>query len=199
LIQMSACVRCGHQPAPGAQYCPSCGLLLAPIGQAVPPAVSPAYSPAAPPPPPYPPFAPGYPAAPQVANRPLGIAVLVCLEIGVALVGLLVVRDLLYWMDWRFTYDEAGWALVDAALAALYGVASIAGFMIASRLWYLQARAWKPANLLSIALVGAILFGGFTWGFSRLDLMGLTVHAGMLGYLNMTHVRRLFGRPPLAL
>jgi hypothetical protein len=148
----------------------------------------------------YVPPANGPAAAPT--SRPFGIAMLVFVEIVVGLIGLYVIYDYFYWADWRFTYDgSAGviWGLVDGALGLAYIATTITAFSLVSRLWKLQASAWPVANVLSLASIGLIVVSVILWGSeSVLDPVGVIAHLSVLVYLNLTHVRGLFGRAPLA-
>lgn len=133
------------------------------------------------------------------AVRPTGIAILAVVEIVIGLVGLLVVQDLAYWANWRYSYDDIAWGTVDAAMALTYVATSIAGFVLASRLWSMRPEAWLWAILLSSVLIGLDVFSVLIWGLTSLDIIGLTVHVAVLSYLNLKHVRGLFGRPPTTL
>jgi hypothetical protein len=131
-----------------------------------------------------------------VTARPAGIALLAIVEVVVALVGLTVVLDLWYWADWRFTYDDFSWGMLDAVLAVAYLITSTAGFILATKLWGLRAEAWQPAIYLSIALLALDVASIVIWGVTGLDVLGICVHLSVIWYLNMAHVRALFGRPP---
>jgi hypothetical protein len=145
-------------------------------------------------------FAAGAGSEPGV--RPFGIAMLAIAEIVVGLVGLFVVYDYFWWLDWRFTYDgSAGtfWGLVDGAFGVAYIATTVTAFSLVSRLWKMEAGAWLPANVLSLASIGLIMAAVLLWGSETLlDPIGVVAYLSMLVYLNLTHVRRLFGRAPLA-
>lgn len=148
--------------------------------------------------------APYPPAGNQAANgsptgaaRPGGISVLAVFEVIVALVGLYVARDLAYWSNWGFSYDNVREGVVDGALALAYLATSITGFVVAWRLWSMQASAWWTAVVLNTALLGLILVGIVLWGIETTDLIGIPVNLGVLWYLNQNQVRALFGRPPM--
>ena len=72
-----------------------------------------------------------------------------------------------------------------------------AAFVLATRLWSMQARAWLPAVILSSSAICLIVVADTQWGISALDAIGVVAHAGILVYLNLSDVRRLFGRAPL--
>jgi hypothetical protein len=157
--------------------------------------------------PPAPPVAPpdhmaprraGYnPSVPfgTAAARPIGIAILTIVEIVIAIVGLSVVVDLLYWANISNYYQEAE-AGLDLVMCLAYLATSVAGFAVARRLWSMRPEAWIQAFLLSIILIGFDVFSVFEWGVTGLDIIGLTVHLSVLAYLNLNSVRGLFGRPP---
>jgi len=127
---------------------------------------------------------------------------LALVELVVGLIGLYVIYGFFYWADWRFTYDgSAGvfWGAVDGALAFAYIATTITAFSLVSRLWKMQSGAWLPANILSLASIGLIVVSVALWGSeSLLDPIGVVAHLSVLTYLNLTHIRALFGRPPLA-
>ncbi len=130
--------------------------------------------------------------------RPFGIAVLTVVEIVTALVALYLVREFASWSNWRFYYDDFGMGLVDAAIGTAYFVLSMAGFVVASRLWSLRPSAWSYAIAISGSLMGLIAFSVVLWGVEASDVLGIVVHSAVILYLNQAHVRALFGRPPLA-
>jgi hypothetical protein len=131
-----------------------------------------------------------------VAARPFGILVLTVFEIIVALVGFTVVLDYFYWADWRFGYEDFGWGMVDGAFGLAFLVASVAGFVVASKLWSLRPDGWSLAIMLSCSLMSLQVVSALLWEMTTLSLIGLCVHAGILVYLNLAHVRALFGRAP---
>jgi energy-converting hydrogenase Eha subunit A len=130
--------------------------------------------------------------------RPRGIAILAIVEVVVALVGFYVVLDYAYWANWRFSYDEPVWGVLDGALALAYLATSLTGLAIVSGLWSMKPWTWPTAIRLSCSLLGLGLLSVFLWGVTPIDLTGLTVQLGVLSYLNLAHVRGLFGRGPLA-
>jgi energy-converting hydrogenase Eha subunit A len=181
---------CGTGAPSEAQFCPRCGLRLAPTDLT-------AALPAAP--------ATPYPAGGGAvagfgadAARPLGIVILALTEVVVAVVGLFVVLDYAYSANWRFSYDEPIWGVLDGALALAYLSASVAGFALISGLWSLRPWTWLPAVRLSCSLIGLGALSVALWGLTPINLVGLTVQVGVLSYLNFGPVRALFGRPPLA-
>jgi hypothetical protein len=133
-----------------------------------------------------------------VAARPLGIVILTIVEVVVAVVGLYAVLEYAYWANWRFSYDEPVWGVVDGALALAYASASLTGFAIISGLWSMRPWTWPVAIRLSCSLIGLGVLAVLLWGLEPLGLLGLVVHLGVLSYLNLGHVRGLFGRGPLA-
>jgi hypothetical protein len=133
------------------------------------------------------------------AGRPMGIGILTVVEIVTAVIGLFVVQDLAYWANWRFSYDDFGWGVLDAAIALAYLAASLAGFAIAWRLWSMRPDAWLPAVLLSSGLIGLYAFSALLWGLTIREVIGIAVHLGLISYLNLKPVRALFGRPPMPL
>jgi hypothetical protein len=142
----------------------------------------------------------GYNAAgPHTAGgaRPIGINVLIVVEIVIAIVGLLIANDLFYWADWRFTYDGGLSGGLDAALGVAYVATSIAVFTVASGLWRMQRWAWTSAFILSVVLLGLIVFSVVDWGITGLDVIGAAAHLSVLAYLNTNPVRRLFGIAPV--
>jgi hypothetical protein len=184
--------------------------MLAPAGQA---AMPPGRLPA-----PYPPS--GVPVAPQVggagtygsppaggnavggsgamAARPLGVAFLAIVEIVVAVIGLYVALDYAYWANWRFSYDDSLWGIVDGAIALAYASASLTGFSIVTGLWSMRAWTWPVAVRVSFSLIGLGLLAVVLWGLTPFGLLGIVVQLGVLSYLNLGHVRGLFGRGPAA-
>ena len=131
--------------------------------------------------------------------RPTGVTVLAMVEVAIGIVGLIMALDLLYWADWRFSFDEMAWGAIDGALLLAYIATSMAAFKVASGFWSLQVWAWRWAVGLSCGLIGLVVFSVIAWGLTTLDVIGLTVHLAVLAYLNLKPVRALFGRPPLAL
>jgi hypothetical protein len=126
--------------------------------------------------------------------RPFGIAVVAIVEIVVAIVGLFVVFDLLYWSAVSGYYGESETGL-DLVMGLGYLATSIAGFVIARGLWSLRSAAWPAACVLCLVLAGFDLISVVEWGVTGLDLVGLAVHLSVLAYLNTNTVRALFGRP----
>jgi hypothetical protein len=132
------------------------------------------------------------------AVRPSGITILAMVEVVIALVGLYVARDLAYWSDWGFSYDNVRQGVVDGVVALAYLATSITGFVVAWRLWCLRPAAWSTAIVLSSALIGLDVLAIFLWGVETTDLLGIAVHLTVIWYLNLNHVRALFGRPPMS-
>ncbi len=170
------CIRCGTQSALTSQFCHVCGLLLVP-------------------------FAPTY-ISPELSGqtpsvRPVGVSLLAAAEIVIGIIGLYVLRDFAYSADWSFTNDEWFSGMVDGAFAVSYVVLACAAFVLATRLWAMQARAWLPSVILSASAICLIVVGDSQWGVTTLDVIGVIAHAGILVYLNLGEVRRLFGRRPL--
>jgi hypothetical protein len=132
------------------------------------------------------------------AARPLGIVILTIVEVVVAVVGVYVVLDYAYWAGWRFSYDEPVWGVVDSAIALAYASASLTGFAIISGLWSMRPWTWPVAIRLSWSLIGLGVVAVLLWGLEPFGLLGLVVQLGVLSYLNLGHVRGLFGRAPLA-
>jgi hypothetical protein len=208
-MEVSGCVRCGGRLQPGAQFCPGCGMNQIPTWLATGPTPGPAgYPPAAYPPAGYPPAAyppAGYPPRPAfaaaVVDRPFGIALLTLAEIVVAVVGLYVTWLFVRYAGWRFGADETMWGVIDLAQAGAYLGLALLGFSIAPRLWRMEPGVWKTAVTLSLSLAGlaaldvvfSLLFG---WYLTPTDFVGIAAHLSLICYLNMTHVRKIFGRPP---
>jgi hypothetical protein len=129
-----------------------------------------------------------------IAARPTGTAILTIVEIAVAVAGVLVAIDLLRWADWRFTYDDFAWGLLDLAMGGAYVAASATGFGVARGIWSLQPWAWTRACTLSLGLLGLLVVSVFVWGVEGQDILGLLAHASILAYLSLSSVRVLFGR-----
>ncbi len=130
---------------------------------------------------------------------PFGIVALTVTEIVIAIVGFLVVRDLLYWTGFRGDYEDFGWATVDLLLGLVYLATSAAGLIVARGLYLMRPWAWLPACALSLVLIGLDIFSIVVWGLTVLDAVGIAVHLAVLGYLNLNPVRAIFGRPPTSL
>jgi hypothetical protein len=110
------------------------------------------------------------------------------------LIALFVVYEYGYWANWEFTYGDFGWGAVDALMAVGWAGVAGAAFMAAPRLWSMQARAWPLAvGMISLMAVSTLL-----WSPSPSDFVGATAQLCGLAYLNLSHVRRLFGRRPLS-
>jgi len=193
------CAGCGTRSPLTAQFCHVCGLLLAPLTPvpAAPPAGWPAQpSPAgAPPAPVY-----GAPAVPATTTsaRPTGITLLAGVELVTCLVVLFVVYDYGYWANWEFTYGSFGWGAVDALMAVGWAVIAGTAFMAASRLWSMQASAWRLAVGLAVGMISLMAVSTLLWSPSPSDFVGATAQLCVVGYLNLSHVRPLFGRRPLS-
>ena len=129
-------------------------------------------------------WVPGPEGSPTATARPDGISVLAVFEVIVALVGLYVARDLAYWSNWGFSYDNFREGVVDGAMALAYLATSMTGFVVAWRMWSMRASAWWTAVLLNTALLGLILVGIVLWGVETTDLIGIPVNLGVLWYLN---------------
>ena len=195
----SVCAGCGTRSPSTAQFCRVCGLLLAPLtpvptaapagwpAQATPAGVSPV---------------PGYggSAAPATTTpgRPTGIAVLAGVELVTCLVVLFVVYDFGYWANWEFTYGDFRWGAVDALMAVGWAAVAGAAVMAASRLWSMQASAWRLAVGLAVGMISLMAVSTLLWSPSPSDFVGATAQLCGLAYLNLSHVRPLFGRRPLS-
>ncbi len=141
------------------------------------------------------PVAPGYRAA---AARPFGIVLLVIVEVLTALICLSVAADFWYWFGWRARFDEMDWAAVDLGMAVGYLAIAGGGAAVAWRLWSMRRDAWSAAIALSAGVLAITVVSGILWEFDGKGILGLMVHAGAIGYLNLTPTRALFGRGPLA-
>jgi uncharacterized membrane protein YqjE len=142
---------------------------------------------------------------PQAApvDRPFGIAILTLVEIAVGITSLYVVWIFAYWANDRFSYDETFWGLVDAAQGLAYFACAIYGFMVAPRIWRMEPGVWPTAIRLSASLAGlaaldVLLSVVMHWDITFTDFLGIAAQACVVFYLNMTHVRRIFGRTPPA-
>jgi hypothetical protein len=220
MTEMRTCGRCGAQQSTQARFCSTCGQPLPQTGApaAYRPAGAPApWTPPGYPPPPFAQFPPAqfgqraatvypsaqvqpaaYPAAVQASSaRPTGIALLAVTEVVVAVVCLIVVREFLAAADWRFSYDETFWGIVDGAFLLAYLGCSVQGFLVARALWTMRQWSWLRANYLSLALVGTEIVSVGLWGMGTMDLVGFIAQGCVLVYLNMTPTRALFGRGPL--
>jgi hypothetical protein len=196
-VEMSVCVRCGGQLQPGAQFCPRCGMNQVPTWLA--PGSAPSFAGVAGPAgATYPVSATAPMSTPAAAvDRPFGIAMLAIAEIIVAIVSVYVVREYWVWVDYRFSNDNSFLGAFDVAMGLGYAVAAVYGFRLAPRLWRMESAAWQPAVLLSAGLAGLALVDVILWGVQGSDLLGIGGNLTLIAYLNMTHVRRVFGRPPL--
>jgi hypothetical protein len=179
---MVTCLRCGAQSIAGTPVCATCGVPLAPIGVAAGAALP---GPAS--------MAP----AQAAAIRPTGITALAVVECAIAVVGLFIARDLLYWIDWRFSYDETGGALIDMALFVAYIGTSFIGFTVVKGMWLLQPWVWRRAVTLTLVQIGLIVFSVLLWGMTSLDIVGLVVNAAVLGFLVVSPSRVLLGGPAM--
>ena len=135
------------------------------------------------------------PATGQV--KPFGMVVLVIAVAATSAIGLWVVLDYGYWSSWNFSYDDFGSGMLDGAFALAYLATSILGFLCVPKLWSYQASGWPMANLVAAAWLTLDFAGIVVWTMTGLSLIGLVAIAGVLVYLNMNHVRAIFGRPPL--
>jgi hypothetical protein len=193
------CAGCGTRSPVAAQFCHVCGLLLAPLTPV--PTARPAGWPAQP-------SAAGAPVVPgyggsavpatTMSARPIGIAVLTVVELVTGLVTLFVVYDYGYWANWQFSYDDFGRGAVDALMAVGWACVSGAAFMVAPRLWSMQARAWPLAVGLAVGMISLMAATTLIWSPSPSDFVGATVQLFVLVYLNLSHIRPLFGRRPLS-
>ncbi len=130
--------------------------------------------------------------------RPLGILVLAIAEVVNALICLTVALDFWDGFNWRTSYDEMDWAMVDLVMTLAY-LALVAGSVaVAWRLWSMRKDAWLAAIALSGGVIGVTVVSALIWGLDGLGIVGIVVHLGILAYLNMTPVRSLFGRGPLS-
>ena len=192
------CAGCGTRSPSTAQFCHVCGLLLAPLTPV--PTAPPAGWPAQPSPAGVP--APGYGGSAGLAAttpvRPTGIAVLAVVELITGLVALFVVYDYGYWANWQFSYDDFGRGAVDALMAVGWAAVAGAAFMATSRLWSMQASAWPLAVGLAVGMISLLAVSTLLWGPSPSDFVGATAQLCVVGYLNLSHIRPLFGRRPLS-
>jgi hypothetical protein len=199
LPEESVCAGCGTRSPLTAQFCHVCGLLLAPLTPV--PTAAPAGWPAQPSPtggPPVPGYGGSAGQSTTTPGRPTGIAVLAVVELVTCLVVLFVIYDFGYWANWEFTYGDVGWGAVDALMAV--GWAAVAGtaVMAASRLWSMQASAWRLAVGLAVGMISLMAVSTLLWSPSPSDFVGATAQLCGLAYLNLSHVRPLFGRRPLS-
>jgi hypothetical protein len=139
--------------------------------------------------------APGYRAA---AARPFGIVLLAIVEVVTALICLAVAGDFWHWFNWRAEFDEMDWAAVDLVMAVGYLAIAGGAAAVAWRLWSMRRDAWMAAIALSAGVLAITVISGIIWDFDARGILGLVVHAGAIGYLNLTPTRALFGRGPLA-
>ena len=206
MTEVSVCGLCGAVSRAGTSFCFACGGSLTPNAHA---GVSPAPPPTQLPPPQFapPPFTqfappPGYNAAgpvPNAAARPTGITILAIAEVLTAVIAMLVAIDLLRWANWRFSYDDSGWALLDGAMGVAYVATSLTAFAVARGIWFVQPWAWKRACIVSLSLLGLIAVSVFVWGLTGLDVFGVIGQTSILAYLSLSSVRVLFGRSPTTL
>jgi hypothetical protein len=129
--------------------------------------------------------------------KPLGVVFLTLFEVGSAVVGLVLVLTYMSWAGYRFAWDDPLWGVVDGAIACAYLGISLSLFGIVRGLWRMQPWTWLPAVRLTSGLLGLTVLAVVLWGLDLGDLIGAAVFGGVLTYLNLTHVRRIFGRPPL--
>jgi hypothetical protein len=172
-------------PQPGAPTPPGTPTTPPQPGDATQPAMPNAVNPAA----------PGYRAA---ATRPFGIVLLVIVEVVTALICLGVAADFWYWFNWRAEFDEMNWAAVDLGMAVGYLAIAGGAAAVAWRLWSMRRDAWLAAIELSAGVLAITVIAGILWDFEARSILGIVVHAGAIGYLNLTPTRALFGRGPLA-
>ncbi len=134
---------------------------------------------------------------PVPARRSTGVTIL---AIGVVIVGLsalMVAREYLSWMVWRFDYDDAIWGIVDMTLALAYLGLAVNVFVAATRIWSVESEAWRQALLACLALVGLDLLSVVVWGLTTSDVIGLVAYGVVIGWLNLTSIRAAFGRSPV--
>jgi hypothetical protein len=141
------------------------------------------------------PAAPGYRAT---AARPSGIVFLAIVEVVNGLVCLGVVQDFWGGFNYRASYDDMNWAAVDLGMALVYLVLAGGSVAVAWRLWSMRRDAWLAAIQLSAGMLAATVLSGIVWGLDPIGIVGIVVHASVIGYLYTTPVRTLFGRIPLA-
>ena len=193
------CAGCGTRSPSTAQFCHVCGLLLAPLTPV--PTAAPAGWPAQPSPtggPPVPGYGGSAGQSTTTPGRPTGIAVLAVVELVTCLVVLFVIYDFGYWANWEFTYGDVGWGAVDALMAVGWAAVAGAAVMAASRLWSMQASAWRLAVGLAVGMISLMAVSTLLWSPSPSDFVGATAQLCGLAYLNLSHVRPLFGRRPLS-
>jgi hypothetical protein len=140
------------------------------------------------------PVAPGYRAA---AARPFGIVLLVIVEVVTALICLSVASDFWYWFGWRARFDEMDRAAVDLVVAVGYLAIAGGSAAVAWRLWSMRRDAWLAAIALSAGVLAITVISSIIWDFEARGILGIVVHTGAIGYLNLTPTRALFGRGPL--
>jgi hypothetical protein len=129
--------------------------------------------------------------------RPLGISILAIAEVVNAVICFTVVRDYWWAFNSRASYDDMNWAAVDLVFSLAY-LAMVGGSVaVAWRMWMMRRDAWLPAVQLSATMVALTAVSSLIWGFETIGIVGIVVHAGILGYLNMAPVRALFGRGAL--
>lgn len=219
MTDVTVCGRCGAVSRAGTSFCFGCGGSLtantsAGVSPGAPPApyapvptvsaVPPQFPPPQFPQPAFTQFAPrpGYNAAgpvPNAAARPTGITILAVAEVVTAVIAGLVAIDLLRWANWRFSYDDSGWALLDGAMGVAYVATSLTAFAVARGIWFVQPWAWKRACIVSLSLLGLIVVSVFVWGLTGLDILGVIGQTSILVYLSLSSVRALFGRSPTTL
>jgi hypothetical protein len=126
--------------------------------------------------------------------RPFSVLVLSLMIAGASVIGALLAWEYFRWANWRFSYDEVAWGLVDGAFAAAYAITAVYGLMITPRLWNYQPFAWKTANQLTAAWLGLDLLAIVIWTGDTKSFVGGALLVGMLFGLNLTSVRALYGR-----
>ncbi len=131
------------------------------------------------------------------AARPLGIACLAVVEAVNGVICLTVVREFWWGFNYRTSYDEMNWAALDLVMVLTYLALAGGSLAVAWRLWSMRRDAWLAAIQLSAGMLAATVVSGLIWGLETNGVVGIVVHLGILGYLNLTGVRALFGRGPL--
>jgi hypothetical protein len=205
LTEMTVCGRCGARSSAGAKFCCVCGQSLISNGQTVVPPGQSGPSGGLSAPPWYPDAGPqsappvGYnPGGPSEtgAARPFGILALTIVEIVVGLVGLGVAVDLLRWANYGLFYQDTGEVALDLVMGLAYLSTSLVAFDVARGVWFMRPWAWMRACLLSVVLLGLIVFSVFPWGIDTLDIIGAVAHLAVLAFLNTNSIRGLFSRSP---
>jgi hypothetical protein len=132
------------------------------------------------------------------AARPLGIVCLAVVEAVNGVICLSVVREFWWGFNYRTSYDEMNWAALDLVMVLTYLALAGGSIAVAWRLWSMRRDAWLAAIQLSAGMLAATVISGLIWGLEGNGVVGIVVHLSIIGYLNLTSVRALFGRGPLA-